>query len=427
MISSRKPVIVLFPEASFGAALNCVGIAQQLQQRGAKPVFLTHPGFSGIFNEYGFIEYPIPVDSEASAEETKSYWQSFLSRHLPHFKLSPEDQIETYVSQVWAAIVASAKEVEKGLAELLKKINPELILLDNVIMFPAIQRFGCPWVRVISCAETELGDPNIPPYLSGIASDNRKAFEPFRQHYLKSLDSIHADYNHFRETRGLLTLPAGEFLESSPYLNLCLAPEIVRRPRKKLLAENIYKFLEGCVRQEGPFEVPVLPRNEGALVYVSFGSLGAADTDLLQRMICVFAQFPARFLLNVGGLIDAYSEVPDNVYLEEWYPQPTVVQQCDLFIHHGGNNSFCEALYFGVPSLILPYCWDGHDNAARAEECRVGKRLNRNNWTDKELSNAIRELLGDKEMKSRLKENGVYMQQNCGRVLAVDSIMSLLE
>ena len=27
----KKPVIALFPEASFGSALNCVGIAQQLQ------------------------------------------------------------------------------------------------------------------------------------------------------------------------------------------------------------------------------------------------------------------------------------------------------------------------------------------------------------------------------------------------------------
>ena len=45
--------------------------------------------------------------------------------------------------------------------------------------------------------------------------------------------------------------------------------------------------------------------------------------------------------------------MPDNVYLDAWFPQPSVVAKCDLFIHHGGNNSFCEALYFGVPSLIF--------------------------------------------------------------------------
>ena len=43
----------------------------------------------------------------------------------------------------------------------------------------------------------------------------------------------------------------------------------------------------------------------------------------------------------------AYRAVPDNVYLDAWFPQPSVVAKCDLFIHHGGNNSFCEALLFG--------------------------------------------------------------------------------
>ena len=87
--------------------------------------------------------------------------------------------------------------------------------------------------------------------------------------------------------------------------------------------------------------------------------------------------------------------MPDNVYLDAWFPQPSVVAKCDLFIHHGGNNSFCEALYFGVPSLIMPYCWDGHDNAQRAVETGVGLRLDRASWTPAELSSAIASLLGD--------------------------------
>ena len=123
--------------------------------------------------------------------------------------------------------------------------------------------------------------------------------------------------------------------------------------------------------------MPDFPRNDGPLVYLSFGSLGAMDVDLIERMIAVFATLPARFLVNVGGFRDAYRAVPDNVYLDAWFPQPSVVARSDLFIHHGGNNSFCEALRFGVPSLVMPYCWDGHDNARRAGETGVGRRLDR--------------------------------------------------
>ena len=52
-------------------------------------------------------------------------------------------------------------------------------MLDNVVMFPALATSGIPWVRMISCAETELPDPDVPPYLSGLAADDpsRPLFE----------------------------------------------------------------------------------------------------------------------------------------------------------------------------------------------------------------------------------------------------------
>ncbi|WP_255014403.1 glycosyltransferase [Roseovarius sp. M141] len=93
---------------------------------------------------------------------------------------------------------------------------------------------------------------------------------------------------------------------------------------------------------------------------------------MIKRMIAVFETIEARFLVNVGAMIEAYDRVPDNVYLGSWFPQPSVIGQAALVIHHGGNNSFCEALYHGVPSLVMPYCWDGHDNAQRAQAARVG-------------------------------------------------------
>ncbi len=426
MSKTQPAVIALFPEASFGAALNCVGIAQELKRLGTKPVFFTHPGFDGVFSEYGFDEYGIAVANESSLEETQNYWQGFLNRHLPHFKLSPQQQIDSYVAPVWEAIVESTIDVETGLEALIEEIKPALIVIDNVIMFPAIERASCPWVRVISCAETELSDAFIPPYLSGISSDDVDAFDAFHRHYLQALDPIHRRYNDFRESRGLAALPAGEFLETSPWLNLILAPQIIRRRREKTLDQDRFKFLEACVRHEGPFEVPVLPNNSGPLVYVSFGSLGAMDTRLFQRMISVFADFPARFLLNVGGLIDCYTEVPDNVYLEEWYPQPSVVEQCDLFIHHGGNNSFCEALYYGIPSLIMPYCWDGHDNATRAQECKVGRHMNRDDWSKEQFTGLIGDMLKDKQMRSRLRSNSEFMRRQPGPIAAAEHILTLL-
>ena len=224
---------------------------------------------------------------------------------------------------------------------------------------------------------------------------------------------------------GLPPLAQGLFLEDSPWLNLLLTPEIVRRERAAPLDPDRFIYLEGCVRREGPYDPPEFPRGDGPLVYLGFGSLGASDVGLIERMIATFASFPARFIVNVGGFRDAYRAVPDNVYLDAWFPQPSVVAKCDLFIHHGGNNSFCEALYFGVPSLILPYCWDGHDNAQRAVETGVGLRLDRSRWTAAELTSAMTSLLGDKPLRRRLADNAAMMATRSGTALAADAILGL--
>lgn len=421
-----SPVIALFPEASFGAALNCVGIAQELARMGATPVFVCHPGFTGVFAEYGFKEYHLPAAARSSSKAIEDYWQGFITTHLPHFNLDAEAQLPTYVAPAWAAIVETAVAAEDGLEALFERIRPDAILLDNVIMFPAVANAGCPWVRIVSCAETEIPDPNVPPYLSGLSPEDHDARKRFEKAYLKATRATHKRYNEFRKSRGLAPLPAGIFLEPSDDLNLLLAPSAVRYDRANPLPEDRFVFLEGCVRTESRFEPPQLPLDEGPLVYMSFGSLGAADTDLIQRMIEVFATLPARFLVNVGGFLDAYTQVPDNVYLGSWFPQPSVVARSALFIQHGGNNSFCEALYHGVPSLVMPYCWDGHDNAQRAEATGTGLWIDRASWTPASLRRAILSLLNDKAMAKRLAEISRRMKAEPGTTRAAEAVLGML-
>ena len=397
-----------------------------MRARGAKPVFICHPGFSGVFTDYGFQEYQLPAEKPLSESERQSYWQAFVRRHLPHFRLSPIDQLETYVAPTWEAIVDTAIDAEAPLRQLLPRLKPDAIVLDNVVMFPAIAAAGCPWVRVISCAETELPDALVPPYLSGLAAATRQAGAHSRSAISPPSPRRMTATTGSAQMPALQPLQPGMFLEPSPALNLLLTPEIVRRERAAPLDPARYVYLEGCVRSEGPFEVPVFPRNGGPLVYLSFGSLGAMDVDLIERMLAVFATLPARFLVNVGGFRDTYRAVPDNVYLDAWFPQPSVVAHSDLFIHHGGNNSFCEALRFGVPSLVMPYCWDGHDNARRAGETGVGRHLDRANWTPEQLGSAILELLADRAMRERLAANAGRMAATPGTEAAADAVLKLL-
>ncbi len=423
----NQKTIALFPEASYGAALNCLGIAQELRKQGARPVFICHPGFHGVFAEYGFAEYRLFSEQDEDAEGDTD-WTKFVQQHREAFRTSAYQQIDSYLVPTWNAIVDTAIRVEQPLRQLLARLKPAAIIVDNVITFPAVVNSGTPWVRVVSCAETEIPDAEVPPYLSGCAIDNKVEWNKFSQHYHTAIAPTHERYSAFLRSCGLGPYQDDQFMEVSPWLNLLLAPQILRHPRQQPLDPAKFVFLEGCVRSEGPWQAPrFASHNDKPLVYTSFGSLGAMDIDLFERMIQVFATLPYRFIINVGSWREHYQVTPDNVYLDSWFPQPSVVRDSQLFIHHGGNNSFCEALYFGVPSLIMPYCWDGHDNAQRAQETGVGKQLPRYDWSDAELENAITSLIEDQAMHQRLQENARQMQAAHGTQVAASSILKLIK
>jgi MGT family glycosyltransferase len=166
--------------------------------------------------------------------------------------------------------------------------------------------------------------------------------------------------------------------------------------------------------------------NDKPLLYVSFGSLGSGDVDLLNRLIVTIGKLPVRALVNVGDYIDQYSDVPPNVHIAKWFPQPSVIPQVDAVIHHGGNNSFTECLYFGKPAIIMPYVWDGHDNATRVEETGHGFKLDRYEWTDADMADRITRMLTDKKMKAKLKKTSKDMRGKKGPAKAAKVIDGLI-
>ena len=425
---TKKMTFAFFPEAAFGPALNSVGIAQAVEQEGHKAVFLSDPGFVEIYQGYGFEAHPVNLSEPMPPEQMAKFWEDFINGHIPNFRKKPIDQIDNYVKECWEAIVDSAKWAEKDLPDILKKIQPDVVSVDNVILFPAIKQYGKPWVRIISCSENEIEDEDIPPHLSGMSENDTEGHKAFRKKFNDVIQPIHDDFNEFLKSTNEKPYPLGQFFESSPYMNLLLYPEQVKYKRKNPLNPKQFQYLEGCVRQEEPYQIPTFKKNnDGAILYVSFGSLGAGDTELLKRIINLISQTQYRALVNVGDYKDQYQDVPDNVIVQDWFPQPSVIPQVDVVIHHGGNNSFTECLYFGKPAIIMPYVWDGHDNAIRVQETGHGLKSDRYQWSDEEMVNKIEMCINDEEMKQKLKNTAQHMQAQNGQKKAAKILIELAE
>jgi len=423
-----QKTFAFFPEAAFGPALNSVGIAQAIERKGHKVVFLSDPGFVEVYEGYGFEAHPVNLSEPMPPEQMAKFWEDFINGHIPNFRKAPIDQIDNYVKECWEAIVDSSKWAEKDLPGILAKVKPDVIAVDNVILFPAIKQFGVPWVRIISCSENEIEDEGIPPHLSGMSVNDMAGHKAFREKFNSVIKPIHDDFNEFLASTGEEPYPIGQFFEASPYLNLLLYPEPVVYDREVPLDPKQFQYLEGCVRQDEPYEVPTFKKNnDGPLLYVSFGSLGAGDTDLLKRIIKLIGNSRYRALVNVGDYMDSYDDVPDNVIIQSWYPQPSVIPQVDVVIHHGGNNSFTECLYFGKPAIVMAYVWDGHDNAMRVQETGHGFRSDRYEWTDEELTEKIETCLSDKDMAVRLTKTSEHMQAANGQEKAATLLSELAE
>src|SRR3546814_12057568 len=56
---------------------------------------------------------------------------------------------------------------------------------------------GKPWIRIISCSENEVADPDIPPHLSGCGENDKACFYAFESEFLKQVKPAHDRFNKF--------------------------------------------------------------------------------------------------------------------------------------------------------------------------------------------------------------------------------------
>lgn len=422
--------IVVFPEpAAIGPVMNLIGIAQGLRELGHECIFVLDPGLAGRAKAYGFEERHLSCMEPMTPEASARYWDDFMQRYLPTFRTSPLEQIPTYVKGCWEAIVETSEwSVRNGLGELLADLRPDLVVNDNVALYPDTERAGCPWVRVISCTENEIADPDIPPHLSGCGEDDREGFLRYRRRFEEVIRPVHDRFMDFVASCGHGRLAFPEFVAPSPYLNLLLYPKPLRYRRRHPLDPGRFVYLDGCVRRESePYEPPSFGSLDAEpLVYLSFGSLGTADVELIARMIEVLGRAPWRVLVNVGEHLERYGTPPENVRLAPWFPQASLLPHCDVVIQHGGNNSLMETLYHGRPPLVMPFVWDGHDNARRVSDTGHGIGMHRYDWSDDELLDNVRRLLVDEGIRARLRETSAWMQAHDGRRTAATRIDALI-
>jgi MGT family glycosyltransferase len=176
---------------------------------------------------------------------------------------------------------------------------------------------------------------------------------------------------------------------------------------------------------DAPWEPPTsLSESDGALVYLSLGSLGSGDVALMQRLIDTLAESKHRIIVSMGPQHEEI-RLAGNMAGEEFLPQTSILPQVDLVITHGGNNTVTECLYFGKPMVVLPLFWDQYDNAQRIDELGLGVRLDTYGHEPAELRAAVDRLMVDGDVSGQLGAVARRLQAEPGTVRAADLIEQL--
>jgi MGT family glycosyltransferase len=278
----------------------------------------------------------------------------------------------------------------------------------------------------MSCNPLEMPDPGIPPVFSGYASVDRAGWEEFRREHRRTHEDLWKGFDEFVSSHGCPPLPDLQFIHSSPFLNLFLYPEEADYRRSEPLPATWHR-LDSCVRRpEAGFEVPESLAGEGALVYLSLGSLGSADVGLMNGLLGMLADTPHRYIVSKGPQAGDVHLGP-NMWGQEFLPQPAILPLVDLVITHGGNNTVTESIHNGKPMVVLPLFWDQHDNAQRVQEVGFGRRLPPYTVDRDELAGAIDDLLEDSAMRERLAGVSSRLAARPGTERAADLIERLAE
>jgi MGT family glycosyltransferase len=422
----ERATIVFFPEGAYGPTNNCVGIGQVLRERGHRVVFVIEESFVGNLEAQGFEERLMRLGPPPEVEEEPGqFWKDFIRETAPVFRKPTIEQLSEFIEPTWRALCDGARYVDDRLREIFDELQPDVIAEDNVVCFPAIHHSGRPWVRVISCNPLELKDEAIPPVFSGYPADDSSGWAEFREEYRRATAALHGEFSAFCAERGAPALPDREFIHESDWLNLYVYPAAVDYERGRPLAPTWHR-LETCVRKvDGDASLSDwIAGGDGPLVYLSLGSLGSADVDLMKRLVDELSQTPHRYVVSKGPQHNEF-ELADNMWGKEFLPQPTILPLADAVITHGGNNTATECFHFGKPMVALPLFWDQHDGAQRVHETGFGIRLPTYEFEDGELGAALDRLLADRGLAKRMAAIAAAVQATPGTVKAADLIERL--
>ncbi|CAM01646.1 MGT family glycosyltransferase [Saccharopolyspora erythraea NRRL 2338] len=142
-------------------------------------------------------------------------------------------------------------------------------------------------------------------------------------------------------------------------------------------------------------------------------TLGTANADVSGRFLGECARALGDLADQVQGVVAdpagmLAGSAPPHVLVPRRIPQLALIRRAALVVCHGGHNTVCESLGFGVPLVVAPIRDDQPVLAQQVVDAGVGRRLRFDRASAADVGEAVLHVLGEPEyarQAQRLQES----------------------
>ena len=300
---TKKLTILFVPLSAVGHINSSIGIGEILLSRGHRIIFAVDQTFKGMFIKRGFEEEIIEKElTEEERQDPSGYFISLVKRIGLLDDFNAFDKLKFMVNSMIKTITKNEDEI---IRKLISKIKPDVIVND--LMFaPAIINSGIPWISVSSIQILSvIDDPRTPPMWLGLSSIDNAKWKYYRELIKDDVDKMKKTYYHLFAEHGIENPFPNNRLIESPYLNIYSFPKELDYIDQRPLPPKWYQF-DSFIRMEDfaqDFEIPEkLAKINGKIIFLSMGSLGSANIDLMKRLLDLVSKLPFKFIVCKGKI-----------------------------------------------------------------------------------------------------------------------------
>jgi MGT family glycosyltransferase len=400
--------VLFFNIPAHGHTYPTLPLVAELVRRGEQVIYYSSPAFQHAIGQAG---------------------ATFRNSVTPF--LNDETQIDENMVRVAYMLLQSAQSALADLLPQVKEDAPDYIIHDGL----------CPWGKYIAqiigipviCSMTTFAIPTftaknlvqilkIPGNIRLLSStpivrpvfEGRKQFMPFR-----SLS------NQLRKQYGIPRPQMGDMFANRAMMNIVYTTKQFQPFAETF--DDTFKFVgPSIVARSDTSSFPFEKLGAAPVIYISLGTVFNDKADFYRTCLEAFADIDRSVVLSVGNRtnIATLGNIPRNVIVKGFVPQLELLQRTALFITHGGMNGVSEALYYGVPLLVIPQSADQNLVGQRIEQLGVGQALRRATVTAHRLRSTADELLAAPAFQQASAHLGKSFGQPDGYLHAADEIQA---